>query len=141
MAASGLPKPNSGPIPLLARAPSCNQSFQRTPSRRVYFSEIPPKPESEIPPKPETHNWDSSDRRQRRRCGKLCCTWTSVFCGCAILVLFLIGVVYISFLQGILPEFRIKRINILKLEIVRKDQEATVNADIQLLFKDRKSVV
>ncbi|KAH7838661.1 hypothetical protein Vadar_029606 [Vaccinium darrowii] len=163
MAASGLPvSSSSGPNPPLQRAPSRNLSFQRTPSRRVLFPtpkrhsrnwesghesnnipEMPPKHQarkwdedklSEITTKHEADDWDSNDEKRERRGRRLCCAWTSLIIGCLVLALMLLGALSLYFINGALPEFSIKSMNISRLDISSKDERTLLSADVQLLI-------
>ncbi|CAL5333914.1 unnamed protein product [Camellia sinensis] len=124
----------SGP---LSKNPSGAASFNRTLSRRVYFSDEPP-------PKPQTNpkQWDSNndtnqaaeeEEKEGRACG-LCCAWTSLIAGCIVLVLLLSGGLFLYFLQSGLPEFRVKRLDFTKIEIVSNNQRTHLSMDFQILI-------
>lgn len=108
------------------------------------FPEMPPKHQarnrdednlSEISTKPRARDWDSGDdvKRERRGC-RLCCAWTSLVVGFLVLGLMLLGALSLSFVKGALPEFRVKSLNISRLEISKKDKNTFLTADVQLLI-------
>ncbi|KAL6981520.1 hypothetical protein U1Q18_023148, partial [Sarracenia purpurea var. burkii] len=88
----GCPKSGSGLIRPLSKPPGRNQSFQRTSSRRVYFSEAASENQSrrEMPPKQGVY-WDSSDDKKESRGFQLCCAWSCLIGGFVVLFLLPFG--------------------------------------------------
>ncbi|GFZ01765.1 hypothetical protein Acr_15g0003740 [Actinidia rufa] len=144
MAASGFPTSGSGPMLPLPKPPSRSQSFQRTPSRRVYFAETPSKHdtcrdtthEDSLGTLPRHHctDWEyDGGPKKCSGCG-LCCACASLIAGCIVLILVLFGALSYSFVQGSMPDFRIRSFNITRLEVSPKDKPTTLTADVHFVI-------
>ncbi|KAL6563569.1 hypothetical protein OROGR_002528 [Orobanche gracilis] len=120
-------------------------ALQKNLSRRVSFNEATLSNKAQGCPRPppsvdsidsESQVSDSGGFGRRHRgggclslCGS-CCAWTSITAAVLLTLLFLLGGVYFAFLQSNLPEVRLQRLDVGKIEI----EGDTVSADFIVLL-------
>ncbi|KAL6576942.1 hypothetical protein OROMI_011218 [Orobanche minor] len=119
-------------------------ALQKNLSRRVSFNEATLTNKAQGRPRPppsvdsidsESQVSDSGGIRRRHHGGCLslcgsCCAWTSITTAVLLTLFFLLGGVYFAFLQSNLPEVRLQRLDVGKIEV----DGDTVSADFVVLL-------
>ncbi|XP_052185305.1 uncharacterized protein LOC127796944 [Diospyros lotus] len=79
-------------------------------------------------------DWESvEDPKEHRVCG-WCCAWTSLLIGCVVFALVVATALFASFLQGSMPEFRIKQMNISHFQLVTRGDQTLLNSKLDLIL-------
>ncbi|KAI3461738.1 hypothetical protein Pfo_018401 [Paulownia fortunei] len=114
--------------------------LQKNLSRRVSFNEAT-LTKAQDRPKPPSDHYDSSDTesqsegRPRRGCLSLCnscCAWISLIIGILLILFLLLGGIYFAFLQSNLPEVRLQRLDVYRVDVYNTDKDTVVVADIEV---------
>ncbi|KAK6145198.1 hypothetical protein DH2020_022018 [Rehmannia glutinosa] len=113
-------------------------ALQKNLSRRVSFNEASLKAHDRPPPPSTAADSDSESQtditgdRRRRGCHSLCnscCAWTSLIIGVVLILFILLGGIYFAFLQSNLPEVRLQRLDVNKVDV---DGDTVVTADFEI---------
>ncbi|KAH6810579.1 hypothetical protein C2S53_008582 [Perilla frutescens var. hirtella] len=118
-----------------ASKPSLKKSY----SRRVSFNE-----DTILPPKEHRRDYGRdlesriSVRPRRRRCGGVCnscCIWIFLALGLLFFLLILCGGLYYSFLKSHLPDIRLRRLEVGRIDVVTaNNDDASVTTNLTVLL-------
>lgn len=102
---------------------SGSTALQKSLSRRVSFNEASLR---------RRHDSDTEAQSDSRHCGSICstcCFWLSLLLGLLLFVLIIIGSMYYAFLRSNIPDVRLQRLDVFRIDVVSTNTDTLLSAD------------